>query len=129
MTTEIAQPEAEVKPQTLLQELNELDNYLLDRRDRTARSESPEMAYENSARLIRAIVKRHSEPKIEWGVRYLDASGTFHTEWGMITDPRTNGAIDDDGEFQIAKRDWREVIAVGSRPVTEETWEDYEHGK
>lgn len=127
MTTEIAEPEVveAPKPKTLLEELQELDDYLLDRRDRTARSESAEMAYENSARLLRAIVKRHSNPKIEWGIRYTDQTGQHHSEWGLVSDPRTNGAIDVDGEYQIAKRDWREVVAVGQRVATEEKWEEY----
>ena len=55
----------QTEPKTLLEELHELDNYLLDRRDRTARSESPEMAYENSARLLRNILNRHSEKPVD----------------------------------------------------------------
>jgi hypothetical protein len=127
--TENAQPKAE----TLLEQLHVLNEYLLDRSNRVGRHEDGAMAYENSARLLRNILKNQEEPEVEWGVQYLEANGTYEYWWGFATDPRLprvldgvtfpalideNGCIRVDDEFV-------EVAAVSKRtkPVQLSPWE------
>lgn len=60
---------------------------------------------------------------LEYGVEYITPAGELRSEWGWIKDPRE--FIDKDGEIQIGKREWVQVVRVMSRPEVQVTtlWE------
>lgn len=130
--TENAQPKAE----TLLEQLHVLEDYLLDRSNRVGRHEDGAMAYENSARLLRNILKNQEEPEAEWGVQYLDEYGYRRCWWGFDYDPRfprvINGVtypavIDESGNSRV-EGDSGVVTAVAKRTklVQISPWEPLE---
>jgi hypothetical protein len=130
--TENTQPKAE----TLLEQLHVLKDYLLDRSNRVGRHEDGAMAYENSARLLRNILKNQVEPEVDWGVQYLDGNDNLHEWWGFTSDPRLprviNGVtyppqIDDEGIIYVTD-DPGWVKAVSKRPkrVQIAPWEPLE---
>jgi hypothetical protein len=130
--TENAQPKAE----TLLEQLHVLEEYLLDRSNRVGRHEDGAMAYENSARLLRNILKNQKEPEIEWGVQYLDGNENYQYWWGFTSDPRLPRVIDGkeyppqiDADGVIYPTDdpgWVTAVATRTKPVQLSPWEPLE---
>lgn len=127
--TENVQPKAE----TLLEQLRVLDAYLLDRSNRVGRHEDGAMAYENSARLLRNILKGRTEPEVEWGVQYADGNDNLHEWWGFDSDPRLprviNGVeyeprIEADGVIYLTDDPgWVKSVSKRSKPVQIAPWE------
>lgn len=124
------------KTETLLEQLHVLDAYLVERADRRGAHENGAVAYENSARLLRNILKNQKEPEIEWGVQYLDENENYQYWWGLTSDPRlprvVNGAtfsalIDENGCISIDD-EFVEVTAVSKRtkPIQLSSWESIE---
>jgi hypothetical protein len=130
--TENTQPKAE----TLLEQLHVLDEYLLERSNRVGRHEDGAMAYENSARLLRNILKNQTEPEIEWGVQYLDGNDNLQHWWGFTTDPRLprviNGVtyepqIGEDGVIYLTDDPgWVTAVSKRTKPVQTAPWEPIE---
>jgi hypothetical protein len=128
--TEDTQPKAE----TLLEQLHVLDAYLLDRSERVGRNENGAMAYENSARLLRNILKNQTEPEIEWGVQYLDGNDNLQHWWGFTSDPRLPRVIDgkeyppqieEDGTIYLTDDPgWVKAVSKRIKPVQIEPWEE-----
>ena len=127
--TENEQPKAE----TLLEQLHVLDEYLLDRSNRVGRHEDGAMAYENSARLLRNILKNQKEPEVEWGVQYLDGNDNLQHWWGLTSDPRlprvVNGVeyapqIEEDGTIYLTDDPgWVKAVSKRIKPVQTAPWE------
>lgn len=127
--TENEQPKAE----TLLEQLHVLDAYLIERADRRGAHENGAMAYENSARLLRNILKNQKEPEIEWGVQYLDGNDNLQHWWGFTSDPRlprvVNGVeyapqIEEDGTIYLTDDPgWVKAVSKRIKPVQTAPWE------
>lgn len=127
--TENEQPKAE----TLLEQLHVLDAYLVERADRRGTHETGAMAYENSARLLRNILKNQAEPETEWGVQYLDGNENYQYWWGFTSDPRlprvVNGVtyppqIGEDGVIYLTDDPgWVTAVSKRTKPVQISPWE------
>lgn len=124
------------KAETLLEQLHVLEEYLLERSNRIGRHESGVMAYENSARLLRNILKNRTEPEVEWGVQYLDGNDTLQHSWGFTSDPRLPRFVDgkeyppqieEDGTIYLTDDPARvKAVSKRNKPIQTEPWEPFE---
>lgn len=122
--------------ETLLEQLHMLDEYLLERSNSVGNHSDgakAAMAYENSSRLLRNILKDQKEPETEWGVQYLTERGEYDYWWGFSADPRLQrrdkgleipSVIDEYGCISLDD-EFVEVTAVAKRikPILVSEWE------
>jgi hypothetical protein len=132
----LANENEQPKTETFLEQLKVLEEYLVERANRVGRHEDGAMAYENSARLLRNILKNRKEPEIEWGVQYLDGNDQLQHWWGFTSDPRLPRFIDGkeypprieaDGTIYITDDPgWVQAVSKRSKPIQTDPWEPFE---